>query len=258
MKLAFEEHGNGKPIILLHAFPLSRKMWQLQIEALTNKNYRFILPDLRGFGESHNFSDINSMEEMAKDVAELIDVLKIEKAIFGGLSMGGYVIFELFRLIPEKFSGLILCDTSFDADTDEKKEARFDLIENIEKNGLHPLVEEMLPNLIGSFTKQNNPPLKVKLEKYFFESNPKAVIAALRGMAQRKDNSGVLDNISLPTILIFGDEDSITNKETAERMRQKIPNSELIFIANAGHYSNLEQPGQFNTAISVFIKAVGA
>ena len=256
MKLAFEEHGTGKPVVLLHAFPLSRKMWQLQIEALTQKNCRLILPDLRGFGESHNFSDINSMEDMAKDIAELLEALKIEKAIIGGLSMGGYISFDLFRLFPEKFAALILCDTNFAADTDEKRESRFDLIEKIEKNGAQSLVEEMLPNLVSDYTKTNNQVLMNDLEKSFSEVNPKAAIAALRGMAQRKDNSNVLDIASLRTILIFGKEDKVTNLETAEKMRQKISNSTLVLIENAGHYSNLEQPGQFNSALTEFVTAV--
>jgi len=254
MKLTFEEHGAGKPIVLLHAFPLSRKMWQPQIKALTAKNCRVILPDLRGFGESHNFSDINSMEDMAKDIAELLDVLKIERAIIGGLSMGGYVLFDLFRLFPEKFAALVLCDTNFAADTDEKRNSRFDLIEKIEKNGAQSLVEEMLPNLISEHTKTNNQVLMNALKKTFAEVNPKAAVAALRGMAQRKDNSNVLDSVSLPTILIFGKEDKITNLEIAKKMHQKISNSTLILLENAGHYSNLEQPEQFNLALTNFVE----
>lgn len=256
MKLAFEEHGAGKPVVLLHAFPLSRKMWQPQVEAFKTKNYRLILPDLRGFGESHSFSDINSMEDMAKDVAELLDALKIERAIIGGLSMGGYVTFELFLLFPEKFAALVLCDTNFSADNAEKRESRLDLIEKVEKNGASSLIKEMLATTIGNHTNENNQILKERLEKAYADVNPKAAIAALHGMAQRKDNSNVLDNNSLPAILIFGKEDTITDLNTAEEMRRKIPNSQLVFIENAGHYSNLEQPAQFNSILSNFLSTV--
>ena len=256
MKLAFEERGSGKPFILLHAFPLSRKMWVSQAEALAKKNCRVILPDLRGFGESHNFSDLNSMEDMAKDIAELLDALKIERAIIGGLSMGGYVLFELFRSFPEKFAAVVLCDTNSAADTDEKREARFDLIEKIEKNGSQALVEEMLPNLVSEFTKTNNEELINDLTKIFTEVNPKAAVAALRGMAQRRDNSNILRDASLPVLLIFGVVDKITNLEIAEKMNQNIPNSKLITLENAGHYSNLEQPEQFNSVLSSFVENV--
>lgn len=256
MKLTFEEHGSGMPLILLHAFPLSRKMWQPQIQGLSKINCRLILPDLRGFGESHNFSDINSMEDMAKDVAELIDALKVDRAIIGGLSMGGYVLFELFRLIPEKFAAVVLCDTNFSADNEEKRAARFDLIENIEKSGSSALVDEMLPNLVSENTKTSNPALMSELTKSFMEVNPKAAIAALRGMAQRRNNSEVLSDASLPSILIFGAEDKITDLRIAQAMNKEILNSKLILIENAGHYSNLERPAQFNSALASFIENV--
>lgn len=256
MKLAFEEHGEGKPVVLLHAFPLSRKMWQPQVKALKGKNYRLILPDLRGFGESHSFSDLNSMEDMAKDIAEMLEVLKIERAIIGGLSMGGYVTFELFQLIPEKFAALILCDTNSSADTAEKRESRFDLIAKVEKNGVQSLIDEMLFKLLGEYTKKSNPALVKQLEKSYSEVNPKAAIAALYGMAQRNDNSNVLNKNSLPTILIFGNEDEVANLETATKMQQKILNSRLEVVENAGHYSNLEQPVHFNSILDNFLSLV--
>jgi len=256
MKLAFEEHGEGKPFVLLHAFPLSRKMWMPQISAFKSRNYRLILPDLRGFGESHSFSDINSMEDMAKDVAELLEALKVEKAIIGGLSMGGYVTFELFRLFPEKFAAIVLCDTNSFADTDEKRESRFDLIEKIEKNGVQSLIEAILINSISDYTKKNNHTLLEQLEKSFNEVNPKATIAALHGMAQRNDNSKALNGNSLPALLIFGKEDAVTNLETAEEMRRGISNSNLILIEDAGHYSSLEQPSRFNTILDNFLSQV--
>lgn len=256
MNLSFDDFGKGNPVVLIHAFPLSRKMWKPQIELLTAQNFRVILPDLRGFGDNHSFSDINTMEDMANDIAELLNNLKIERAIIGGLSMGGYVTFNLFRLYPEKFAAILLCDTTSSADTEEKREARFDLIEKIEKQGAQALIENMLPNLISDDTKQNNPDLGEKLEKIFSEVNPKAAISALRGMAERKDHTGILSQISLPTALIFGEFDKVTNLENAEQMHRQIPDSTLAKIEKAGHFSNLEQPELFNEALLNFCKSV--
>jgi pimeloyl-ACP methyl ester carboxylesterase len=256
MKTPFQESGSGKPVILLHAFPLSRKMWQPQIEALNAAGFHVILPDLRGFGENHNFADINSMEDSAKDVCELMDNLKIERAIIGGLSMGGYVTFNFYRLFPEKFAGLLLFDTSSLADTEEKRESRFDLIDEIEKSGSQALINGMLPNLICDWTKENNPALVEKLKTMFAETNPQAAIAALRGMAERKDHSDILKNINVPTLLIFGEHDKVTNLEIAEKMKAEIPDAALTTIKNAGHYSNLEQPEAFNDALVSFVKLV--
>jgi len=258
MKLAFEEHGDGQSLILLHAFPLSRKMWRGQIESLREKNFRVILPDLRGFGESHNFSDINLIEDMAMDVAELLSDLKIQKAIIGGLSMGGYVAFNLFALFPEKFSALILCDTNASADTEEKRTGRFEMIKKIQSDGADALIENMLPKLIGENTKQNKKDLVREIEEMFAEVKPDAAVAALRAMAERKDHSAVLEKISVPTLLIFGEEDEVTNLDTAKDLNEQIKNSNLVIIKNAGHYSNLEQPEQFNAALTNFAEKVSS
>ncbi|HSK70786.1 MAG TPA: alpha/beta fold hydrolase [Pyrinomonadaceae bacterium] len=256
MNIAFKEYGSGNAVILLHAFPLSRKMWQPQIEALTAANFRVITPDLRGFGDNDSFADINTMEDMARDIAELTDTLKIEKAIFGGLSMGGYILFNFFRLFPEKIAALVFADTNSAADTEQKREGRFDLIENIEQNGAQALIDEMLPNLVSNYTKNNNQELLSEIEKMFREVNPKAAIAALRGMAERQDHSDCLSEISLPTLLIFGEDDKVTNLEIAREMDQKIPNSKLEIIKNAGHYSNLEQPESFNSVLVDFCQTI--
>lgn len=256
MKIAFNEYGQGYPVVLLHAFPLSGKMWSPQIEAVTAQNFRLILPDLRGFGETNNFADINTMEDMASDIVELLDTLQIQQAIIGGLSMGGYVTFNLFRSNPEKFKALILCDTNCAADTEGKRQNRYQLIEKIEEQGAEALIETMLPNLVGKFTKQNNENLILELKEMFAEANPQAAVAALRGMAERKDHSEIMNEIKIPTCLIFGEEDEITNLDLAKKMHDQIPFSDLSIIKNAGHYSNLEQPNSFNAELLNFLKTV--
>ena len=256
MKVEFEEHGAGFAVVLLHAFPLSRRMWSPQIEAITAENFRLILPDLRGFGETSSFADINSIEDMAKDVVELLDNLEIEQAIIGGLSMGGYVTFNLFRLNPERFKALILCDTNYSADTEEKRKSRYQLVEEIEEKGSQALIDKMLPNLTGEFTKQNNENLVSELSRTFGETNPQAAIAALRGMAERRDHTEILSEIRVPTILIFGEDDKITDVDTAKQINEQIFFSNLSIIKNAGHYSNLEQPEIFNSALTRFLKTI--
>ena len=256
MKIAFKEQGSGKPVVLLHAFPLSGKMWEPQIDTLVGSGCRVITPDFRGFGENDNFADINPMEDLANDVLELLEELEIENAIIGGLSMGGYVLFNLYRLYPNKFAGIILADTNCGADTEEKRQGRFDLIGKIESDGAQALLENMLPKLISDYTKENEKLLVKKLETEFSAVNPQGAIAALRGMAEREDHCDLLESITVPTILIFGEEDKITNLEIAEKMRSQINNSKLVKIKNAGHYSNLEQPEQFNEALREFVESV--
>jgi 3-oxoadipate enol-lactonase len=256
MKMYFEDYGEGTPIVFLHAFPLSGKMWRRQIEAITEQGCRLILPDFRGFGISKDLPPADSIEEMAEDIAELLQFLNIGKAIIGGLSIGGYVIFNLYRLHPEIFSALILCDTNPVADTVEKRLQRLETIDRIKTVGVQTLREKMLPNLISPHTKNENPELLKELENLFGETAPASAISALKAMAERKDQTSVLERINVPTALIFGEEDRVTDLQTAKSLNDRIKNSRLFVVKNAGHFSNMEQPEQFNSVLKSFIKEV--
>jgi pimeloyl-ACP methyl ester carboxylesterase len=253
MTLAYQEFGKGYPIVLLHAFPLSGKMWQQNIEALVNNNFRVITPDLPGFGRSPLISEINTMEEMARQVADLLSELGIQKTILGGISMGGYTAFNFFKLFPGSLTGLILCDTTCRSDPDETRQNRLRLIKEINQNGSEILIKEMLPNLLSDFSKMNNQTLISDLEQEISLAGPKSVIAALRGMAERKDQTHLLNKIDIPTLLIYGEEDRPTNLETATFLNKEIAGSKLAVINNAGHYSNLENPTDFNSTLKQFL-----
>lgn len=252
MAFEFEQYGTGEPVVLLHAFPLSRKMWRPQIGVFDPEKFRLILPDLPGFGETPVSGGVSSIEEMALGVAELLSELSIKKAVIGGLSMGGYVAFNLFRLRPDLFKAAVFCDTAAFADTAEKRENRFKLIEKIKLHGTLPLVEEMLPALVGETTKATNARLISELEKMFAEADPKGAAAALRGMAEREDHEYLLPSIDVPTLFIVGAEDKLTDRDVAEKMHRAVKGSRLAIIENAGHFSNLENTADFNRALADF------
>lgn len=247
MQLNFQKHGQGKPIFLLHGFPLDSKMWEENILNLIAKNFQVILPDLE-------FEDDNdSLSNTAEALASLLSSLKIDKAIIGGLSMGGYVCFNLYRLHPELFAGLILCDTDSSSDSIEKRNFRFDLIDKISQRGNQAVVDSMLNNLFSNDTKINRPSIVNKVKSWMLQSNVSNNISALKAMADRMDHDHILDTINIPTKIIFGAEDKITNLEIAEKLRRKIKNSELSIIPNAGHFSNLEQFALFNECLFDFV-----
>jgi pimeloyl-ACP methyl ester carboxylesterase len=256
MTIKFEEHGTGEPMVLLHAFPLSRKMWSPQAERFAHENVRVILPDLPGFGETPAAGSISTMKEMANAVADLLDHLEIEKALIGGLSMGGYTTFELFRMRPDLFKAIVFCDTAAYADTDEKRDNRFKLIEKINTGGTQPLIDEMLPNLIGETTKANDRELVSELTAMFADADPQGAVAALRGMAERRDNTDLLPTIDVPTLFIVGEEDRLTGRDVAEEMHAQVNGSQLAVIEKAGHFSNLENTDDFNRALSAFCRSV--
>ncbi|MCS6874584.1 MAG: alpha/beta hydrolase [Pyrinomonadaceae bacterium] len=251
-RLAFKQYGNGHPVVLLHAFPLDNQMWQPQIE-LASEKLCLILPDLPGFGETELSPEEISIESIAYEVLELLKHLNIKKASIGGLSMGGYVTFNLYRIAPELFHSILLFDTSPFADTDEKRNARIELIKQIKTKGVLALVENMLPNLISENTKQKNPVLVSWLKEKFLQTKVTTIEKTLLALANRKDHSYLLKEIKVPTLLIFGEHDSVTNLEIANKLYHLIPNSKLFKIPEAGHYSNLENPIAFNSALKEFL-----
>ena len=106
-------------VVLLHAFPLNATLWQPQVDREPD-GWRFVAPDLPGFGRS-SLPPARTMEGMARAVLAQMDASGIERAVICGMSMGGYVTLALFRIAPERFSGLVLADTRATADTDQQR-----------------------------------------------------------------------------------------------------------------------------------------
>ena len=133
LNLNFEISGEGKAIVLVHGFPLNRKIWEPQIPVLVKAGYQVITPDLRGFGESDAPFDGYSMDLFADDVAALLDYLKIERAIVGGMSMGGYIVLNFMKRYPGRVEKALLMVTRPGGDTEEGKKWRNSLTEKAKK-----------------------------------------------------------------------------------------------------------------------------
>ncbi|MBV9471190.1 MAG: alpha/beta fold hydrolase, partial [Abitibacteriaceae bacterium] len=152
LTIKYEDVGQGSPVVLLHAFPLCRAMWQPQIDAIS-KEYRVLAPDLRGFGGTSAFEGTPSIEQMADDIVALLDALNIQEPVaLAGLSMGGYVALALARKYPQRLRALILADTRAEPDTAEGKAKRDEMIQLAESKGALAVAEQMAPNLLTAAT----------------------------------------------------------------------------------------------------------
>jgi 3-oxoadipate enol-lactonase len=256
-QLAFDDAGGGQPVVLLHGFPFDRSLWREQSELLRN-DYRVVTPDLRVHGASEVTVGTVQMEAMAHDVARLMDHLKIEKAIIGGLSMGGYVALAFARMFPERVQGLVLADTRAQADTEEGKQNRAVQAQKAITEGMKPIVEAMLPKLVTAETLVNRPDVVGHVRSMMMKTPPEGAAAALRGMAERQDQRAFLKRIDVPTLVMVGQSDPITPVADSELMNQAIRGSRLKVIDEAAHVSNLEQPDQFNSALVGFLRSVAA
>jgi 3-oxoadipate enol-lactonase len=250
--MAFDEAGAGPAVVLLHGFPFNRSMWRQQIEVL-RANFRVITPDLRGHGESGLVSEPATMEEMARDVAALLDELRIDHATLGGLSMGGYVTLAFYRLFPERVSALVLADTRAQADSEDGKRAREENAQRALQQGMEPIADAMLPKLLSSNTLSQRPDLSASVRAMILGTRPEGAAAALRGMALRRDQTDLLPSISVPTLVLVGTEDNLTPVEDARLIRDRVRGSRLALIDGAAHLSNLERPDEFNSSLVEFL-----
>ena len=255
IEIAFDDEGTGSPVVLLHGYPFNRTMWRDQFEEL-KRHHRVIVPDLRGHGETTVTPGVATMEDMARDVAALLESLQVRRPVLGGLSMGGYVALAFCRLFPVKARALVLSDTRAQGDTEEAKQNREVQAEKALREGMEGIAEGLLPKLLTPETVSQRPDIVKRVRDMIVATNPEGAAAALRGMAQRPDRTSFLSNIIAPTLIVVGSDDALTPVADSEVMRREIGGSRLRIIEGAGHVSNIEKPEEFNRALVEFLNDI--
>jgi pimeloyl-ACP methyl ester carboxylesterase len=248
--LHVRETGEGVPVVLLHAFPLSSAMWLEQRNDLAEA-CRVITPDLRGFGGSQlGFDDPPSLDLMADDVAALLDRLDLPEVVLGGLSMGGYVAMAFLRQHPGRVSALLLADTKAGADPDAARGNRLRIADTlVMDDSTQVLVDDVLPALVGETTRRDQPLVQGRVRALLEAAPPAAAAWAQRAMAARPDSLDTLRKADVPAVVIVGDEDQLASRDDAEAMVEALPQGKLVLIPGAGHLSAVEAPGAFSTAV---------
>ena len=244
--------GAGDPLLLLHAFPLNGKMFEPQIEALSAER-RVILPDFPGFGHSPRTPAQPDVGYYAGCVRGLLDRLEIPRVVLGGVSMGGYVAFECVRSFPERISGLVLANTRPDADSEEIRSTRKEMALKVTEGGIGVLPEIQMERLLSPHTRENDDGLVEKVRAIILENTPDGAVAALGAMRERPDSTATLREIAVPTLVVGGEDDTISSPEVMGEMAGKIPGARHVTLPNAGHLSNLEDPDGFNEAVRKFL-----
>jgi len=244
----------GLPVIFLHGFPFSHKMWQGQLEAMP-PNFRAIAYDLRGLGHSDCGDGQYTIEGHVDDLIALMDRLQIPGAILVGLSMGGYIALRALERNPERILGAVLCDTRSEADTDEVKLRRAAQIKDVKARGSAAFAEGFLPAIFAQETFSKNPEAVAKIRDVIIKTPPLSIAGTLLALAARSDTTSSLGKIQVPTLLLVGEKDGVTPPDTARAMHEKIPGSRLEILPGAGHLSNLENPELFNRHLLNFLRS---
>jgi 3-oxoadipate enol-lactonase len=242
----------GTPVVFLHAFPLNQTMWDDQVKSLC-PGRRVITFDWRGFGESSLGAESTTMNRFADDLAGLLNHLRIERAVICGLSMGGYAAFAFYRKYASMVAAFVLADTRASPDTEEGKQARYDLAEQARRSGPTDLVDTMIPKLLGATTLRRDPPI-VRRVREMIESNlAEGIAQASLAMAARADSTDLLGRIDCPALVIVGAEDKLTPPGEVEKMSRALPRARFRIISDAGHLPNIERPENFNAAVAEFL-----
>jgi 3-oxoadipate enol-lactonase len=242
-------------LIFIHGFPLNKSMWNKQVEEL-KKNYRVIVYDIRGHGDSDAGTEDFSIRLFENDLIMLMDKLKINKASLCGLSMGGYIALNALVYNPERFDSLVLSDTSCLADTPEAKTKRLNAINTILEKGVNYYADESIKNLFApeSFITNENEIILVK--EMISNTKEVSICCSLLALSARKETCHKLSGIEVPVLILVGEEDKITPPEVSQMMFENIKNSTLHIIQHAAHLSNMENPEEYNNQLQRFFNTV--
>jgi pimeloyl-ACP methyl ester carboxylesterase len=250
-EIAFDDIGSGMPVVFLHAFPLNRTMWEPQVGALVAE-CRCITIDFRGFGDSPAAPPF-SMDRYADDAIGVLDSLQIEQAVVVGLSMGGYAAFSFWRRHRHRVRALVLADTRSGADTPEGLEKRRKLIEVARTQGSTAVANLQIAALMGTTTREKRPDIYDAVHRTIAQAPVDGIVGALEAMMGRADSTPTLATINVPTLVVVGDEDTLTPVGEAQALHAGIAASRLEILAQAGHLSNIERPAAFNTVVTEFL-----
>ena len=251
--MAYEECGEGPAVLLIHGFPLNRQMWQPQLQPLSEAGYRVIAPDLRGFGASEASVDGYSIDGFADDMIALMDALKIERAVVGGMSMGGYILMNLLERYPQRVRAACFIATKSSADDEAGRERRTAMAAQAERLGANPIIKIFAELLFAPETMQERPELIARVTSWMRDTNPRALAGGLLGMRDRKDYTPLLPRFQLPSLVIAGALDRAASPNAVELLTTGLPNCESRIIEKAGHMVNMERPEEFNAALLKFL-----
>ena len=245
--------GRGSRSVLLHAFPLHAGMFAAQHEAVPH-GWMLVTPDLRNLGHSSG-PPATSVDDHADDVLALMRHLGIERAVVGGVSMGGYVTFALLRKAPQRCRALVLADTRAEADSEEARAGRVTMRETARRHGLSAVADAMIPKLLGT-TSLASTALPSRVRELILSNAVGGVVDALDALRTRPDSTALLSTISAPAVVLVGEEDAVTPLPMAEAMRSRLANATLAVVPRGGHLANLEQSDAFNDALWAFLRAL--
>jgi 3-oxoadipate enol-lactonase len=249
---AIHDTGTGEAVLFLHAFTMDASQWDHQVAALSG-DMRCVRVDLWGCGDSPPPpAGAPSLDAFAASVLDVLDSLNIERVAVVGLSMGGYLAFALWRLAPERFRALALCNTRAAADAPGSRDDRLAMADLVEREqSVEPIVEHMVGRLLSPVAQAEAhiaDPVRGRIRR----CTPSGIAYAQRAIATRPDSTALLGSISVPTLVIAGTQDAIVGTAEVRAIADGIPGARYAEL-DCGHLSNLEEPRPVSTLLGAFL-----
>lgn len=244
--LYYREAGDGRLAVFIHGFPHDHSFWLDQLAGLAHVRH-CVAVDLRGFGRSDPILEpVLSMEVLADDVAELVGALGSDQADVVGLSMGGFVALALWELRPGVVRSLTLADTRAAAETPEGREKRQRTIDLLLEDGRGALAAEVVRSQLAPGP---SAPVQARIRSMVEGTRYETMVAALQGMRDRADRTHVLSTISVPALVIGGEQDVSCPPAQMRALAHAIPGARTMIVPGAGHLSPIERPSEVNEAL---------
>ncbi len=266
-KLRYNDAGEGLPVVLLHPTPLDREYWGPLTRELAG--IRAVVPDLRGHGQSELGSGLPTgafsrvpgapaltMAQLAADTIALLNHLKISSAVFGGCSIGGYVMLELWRRAPQRIRGMMFVCSKPQPDSEANLAKRMETIARARVDGVDVLFDGMAQNTVAPSVKRDRPEVVADV-RVQMKLTAEAEVAVQAGLAARPDSVPTVATIRVPMLAIAGSEDTIVTAADMEAFRAAPGGCELHVVPCAGHYAAYEQPKKLAALMAPWLRQFG-
>jgi len=254
VQIGYDDFGQGPTVLFVHDYPLNRKMWRPQVEPLVEAGFRVVLVDLRGFGESALESERVGIHTYSSDIIGLLNYLGIGRAVVCGLSLGGYVLFDLMENYPQRIAGACLATSRPVSDDIQERAKRNELLVALQEGRVDQVKEELYRMLFAGQEKTLPAAFRDEVRNWIQHMKAKTLDVALQAIGQRKDYTFLLRTLKIPTLLVGAEDDPITHHNHTDIMAQHLPNCYKAVKLSSGHLVNIEKADEFNNHFLEFLR----
>lgn len=248
----YDSKGEGRAIIFLHGYLETLYIWE-EFKALFESKYRVVLLDLPGHGLTGSAREVNSMELMASLVKGVMDLCSISKASLVGHSMGGYVAAQFLCDYPSSCESIIFMNSTPYSDTEQKREERGREISLVLNSKLNAIASLSVPKMFADINLRKYDQKIQETLELIDTHDPEGIVATIRGLAERNDNSDVIKASEIPVLFILGDLDNYITKPVIERIVEDFSNTKIVTIPNTGHCTFIEEMLLCRDALQAFL-----